>query len=123
MIVVKAGWAEIEAELDRLSGSPSPIGTAALETVFDGGAKTVQGAVHVLSGSLKSSGKSRSGTNRATHSWSGQIRYGGPSMGVNNPVDYAIYEKRRGGAHDFFLPLIALHEGYVQAILTEMRGA
>lgn len=55
---------------------------------------------HVITGSLKASGKMEASTQG--NDWSGTITYGGASAGPNNPVDYAIYEMARGGAHDFF---------------------
>lgn len=61
---------------------------------------TSQSSVHVLTGSLKLSGRSTGGW--SGDDWHGEITYGGPSAGVNNPVEYAFYEWRRGGSHDFF---------------------
>lgn len=85
---------------------------AALEKTFI----AVTADVHVDTGSLKQSGKSSGKRIKARKRWEGTIRFGGPSTGVNNPVDYAIYEKRRGGHHDFFAGLPAMKSSYVKAI-------
>lgn len=61
---------------------------------------------HVISGSLKASGRTSSDYDGNT--WEGEIIYGGPLFGTphpgppHDPVDYAIYEMNRGGGHDFF---------------------
>jgi len=88
-----------------------------LDAVLELGFAQTQAVVHVETGSLKSSGNSSSKSDRLTKRWEGEIQYGGPSTSINNPVDYAIYEKRRDGAHDFFAPLHLLHPLYVSAIL------
>lgn len=61
-----------------------------------------QAATHILTGSLKNSGKSSSSFSGET--WKGEIAYGGASVGApKDPVVYAWYEWRRGGAHNFFV--------------------
>ena len=65
---------------------------------------------------------------RFVKKWEGEISYGGPSTGVNNPVDYAIYEAARGvggaggasnakGDHNFMRPLDLLDPEFVEAIV------
>ncbi len=95
-------------------GRPSPARAAALTLVgqrmFDG----TQERVHVLTESLKNSGK-------YTVRWEGRafivrITYGGSSSGVNNPVNYAIYEMARGGDHDFLADVTEYYDEFEQAM-------
>lgn len=85
-----------------------------LKTIFEleqallKGFASTQAGVHVITSSLKWSGKTASDFNG--EEWSGEVSYGGPSTGVHNPVEYAIYEAQRGGAHDFMTPLDATTE-------------
>lgn len=61
-----------------------------------------QQVVHVITGSLKASGRSAVDYDDTAHTLTADIGYGGPSPGsVNDPVVYAWYEQRRGGAHDY----------------------
>lgn len=74
--------------------------------------------VHVDTGSLKSSGRSTSDYREPIYE--STISYGGPSAGVNNPVDYAIYEDARDKTHDDFyesLEKIEADKGYGDAIV------
>lgn len=92
-----------------------------LEAVLAAQQAATQAAVHIITGSLKASGRAQSQADR--HSWTGTITYGGPSPGsVNDPVDYAIYELRRRGGHDFIAPAVAMDGDYAEAILTYLRG-
>jgi hypothetical protein len=100
-IRILADYRAMDAELDRISRMPDPRMVRLLDTALNVGFDVTQADVHILTGSLKASGKHDHETNQALHQWEGTIEYGGVSTGVNNPVDYAIYEKRRGGAHDF----------------------
>lgn len=113
-ITIRSNWSAIERELDRLDRAPERA-KFYLDRVLDTGFKATQGAVHVITMSLKLSGKKSSEMHGDT--WVGKISYGGVSLGINNPVTYAIYEKARDGDHDFFSPLKALDSMYVKAIL------
>jgi len=64
-----------------------------------------QRIVHVITGSLKASGKTVPAQIIGDTIVVG-LRYGGFSQGVNNPVDYASDEFARGGSHDFLTPAI-----------------
>jgi len=75
----------------------------ALEQALASGFIATQAHTHVITSSLKFSGTTTSHFDGDT--WEGTVEYGGPSTGVNNPVDYAIYERQRGGEHDFMAPL------------------
>lgn len=71
-----------------------------LSPIMDDAFADTQAMVHVITGSLKASGKVDSSYDQ--HEWHGTISYGGPAAGaINDPVKYAWYEQRRGGAHDF----------------------
>ncbi len=54
---------------------------------------------HVLSGDMKRSGRQE--TRTAGRQIITETVYGGVSGSQGRPVDYAIYEIRRGGSHDF----------------------
>lgn len=118
MIKLKSNWKSIEKELDRLEKAPDRAAIY-LDVVLYKGFAATQGMVHIETGSLKSSGKANTEFDGDT--WKGKIEYGGLSLGVNNPVTYAIYEKARDGAHDFMLPLKSLDSQYVKAILKALK--
>lgn len=107
------------ADMKELAGPPhKPVGQ--LEAMLAAAFAETQAATHVITGSLKASGKTASDFDG--DEWTGEITYGGALWKPaapgppNNPVDYAIYEMARGGAHDFFGPLVA-YEGAVEQIL------
>lgn len=104
-IRILGDYREIDRELDRVSRMPDPRMVRLLNTALNVGYDVTQADVHILTGSLKASGKHGGEVNELERSWEGTIEYGGASTGVNNPVDYAIYEKRRGGAHNFMAGL------------------
>lgn len=119
MIHIISDYRELDKEFDRLDGMPDARMNIMLDAVLAIGLKQTQAATHVITGSLKSSMKSDSEERRS--SWIGTITAGGPSLGINNPVDYAIYEKARGGDHDFFGNLHLLHSLYILAIKNGLR--
>lgn len=103
------------------AGPPhKPVGK--LEEILAAAFVETQAATHILTGSLKASGKTD--TDFDGDVWEGSITYGGvlwrsPFPGpANDPVDYAIYEMARGGDHDFFAPLTAF-DGAVSHVLQE----
>lgn len=79
-----------------------------------------QRAVHIQTGSLKSSGKLDTDTD--DNSWKGTISYGGISSGVHNPVRYAGHELERGGPHNYMAEAINYGNLYGPAIIGWMRG-
>lgn len=119
-VQVHGDYKAIDAHFDKLMNAPTPKGIAALDAVLNTGLGMVKIVTHVQTGSLKSSVKAESET-VGRHDWEGTITAGGPSEGVNNPVDYAIYEKRRGGDHDFFEPLPGLHPLWIDAVKEGMH--
>lgn len=118
MIRLKTNWKDIEKELTRVEHAPTKA-SMYLDVVLHKGFAMTQGLVHIVTGSLKSSGKASTSFDGDT--WRGEITYGGFSLGVNNPVTYAIYEKARDGDHDFMLPLKGLDSLYREAILKALK--
>lgn len=127
-VVLRSNWRGIDRELDRLAAMPTPEMIAGLDRVLSAGFAATQASVHVVTGSLKSSGEKSSEFHRATKEWVGEIAYGGDSLGPNNPVDYAIYEAARGtggaggesdarGNHNFMAALTP----YQVAFLAQMK--
>ena len=104
----------IEKEIDRLADGPTLKDILAFERVLAAQFAATQAKVHVITRSLKSSGKSAS--NYSQNKWEGTITYGGPSTGVHNPVDYAEYERERDASHDFLSPAHTIESGYIQAM-------
>jgi hypothetical protein len=47
--------------------------------------------------------------------------YGGMTIS-SVPVNYAIYEQRRGGSHDFMAPLPLIEQVMAEAIKEAMHG-
>ena len=114
---IRSRYTEMNLELNRLDNI-AVRATRNLNKVLSIGFAKTQGAVHLKSGSLKKSGKKSSLW--WDNAWHGEISYGGVSLGVNNPVTYAIYEKERDQQHDFFTPLKTLHPLYIEAILKSL---
>jgi hypothetical protein len=80
--------------LRELRAMQDGLDTASLDRAMREAFDDTQLKVHTLSGALKASGRVETRSDKK--SWTGEITYGGtPSC------DYAIYEERRGGAHDF----------------------
>lgn len=108
----------IDAMIDHVKrvGSPPKFPTiGALEQVTMQGLLATQAAVHIITGSLKASGRTETDFDGWT--WEGAIVYGGPSGGApNDPVDYAIYELARGGTHDWFSVLGGFEQQYLDAV-------
>lgn len=121
MMRIEGNYTEIDRLFGKFDDMPNPETVAKLNAALAASFVTATAAVHIDTGSLKASGKSEGKRVRARKRWEGYIQFGGPSTGVNNPVDYAIYEKRRGGAHDFFAHLPALKGMYVKAIKDGMK--
>lgn len=121
MIQVKRYDAGIDTEVNRLAAGPTSADLLAFEIVLEDQFRATQAAVHVITRSLKGSG--RSSFKMDNNSWEGEIRYGGPSPGfIHNPVDYAEFERERDGAHDFLAPAETLSDGYINAMEEFLRG-
>lgn len=112
--VTETGLDEMIDAVAAIGGSPNFETIGRLEAVLHMGFLETQAATHVITGSLKLSGTTSSEFDGDV--WTGTITYGGPSAGPNNPVEYAIYEMARGGAHDFLAPLTALDDAFLEAV-------
>lgn len=107
---------DIDKEIDRLADGPTIQDYEHFESNLIGQFAETQATVHVITGSLKSSGKISSSSTET--GWEGEITYGGPSAGIHNPVKYAEYEREREGPHDFLAPAKQHEAGYISAMLS-----
>lgn len=115
MAQVKIFAQEVLNELDRLQ-HPDFEAIAELEQVLSEVFTLTQAEVHVITGSLRGSGSTSSGFDGQT--WTGGVSYGGPSPGFPfDPVEYAFYEWRRGGTHDFFGHVHQIDDRFSEAIV------
>jgi len=106
--------------LDVLSG-PGPETVAALDASLDAAYAESQVRVHIITGSLKRSG--RTDTSTDDDSWEGSLTYGGPSPGsVNDPVRYAELERQRGGTHDYLANIPLLYDRFEAALFASVRA-
>jgi len=110
------GVDELIAELRRLGGPPDFRIIKRLNDVHEAHFNHTQALTHVISGSLRASGKTSYDWDPITSHWHGELVYAGalvrgptPAPGLtpsqaapNDPVEYALYEMARGGHHDFF---------------------
>ena len=111
----------IEKEIDRLAEGPTIQDIEKFEDVLLNQFAATQMAVHVITRSLKNSGKTRS--NIGVNRWEGIISYGGSSPGsIHNPVDYAEFERERDSTHDFLEPAKKMDNYYVQAMQQFLGG-
>lgn len=115
MIIIHSDYSDVYNELDRLESMPTPKMVANLETVLEFGFDSVHAGVHVDTGRLKASGKKTSKVNK--NDWNGSFSFGEPAAGV----DYAIYEKARGGDHNFLSPTFILKHMFKEAIKRGLR--
>lgn len=95
---------------------PPVVAIGKLEKLLSATFAATQAATHIITTSLKQSGKVESDFDGAH--WEGSIEYGGDSTGPINPVDYAIYEMARGGDHNFLAPAEAAEPAF-EAIIAE----
>lgn len=121
MIHLSSNWNEIDVEIDRIANMPSLKAQALLNNVLTDAFAFAQGQVHVITGSLKGSGKQESEVDKFEQNWEGTLSWGGPTTGPKNPVDYAIYEKRRlpdenKGIHDWLEGIDIFHPMWVLAV-------
>ena len=108
-------FSDVYEALDHLE-NPGFKAVAALEGVLALAFADTQAQVHVQTGSLKGSGKTKS--KFASEIWAGEVEYGGAALGmIHNPVDYAFYEWRRRGAHNFFSTVGTFDSAYGEAII------
>lgn len=111
---------DIENEIDRLVNGPTAVDLLKFEAVLTAQFRATQTSVHKITFSLMRSGKMSS--DMSNNSWEGVISYGGTTTGINNPVDYAEYERERGTSHDFLAPAIEMSDSYIQAMNDFLGG-
>lgn len=119
--MIKSDWGPIKRELKRLRGIPSMSDKRKLDRVLRRGLSDAQSIVHIDTSSLYQSGKVDSALYGKIYI--GDIEFGGFSGGVNNPVDYAIYELERGGGHNFMRKTPDLHPLWIKAMISILRGS
>jgi hypothetical protein len=118
---IEVDISDVEKELDRLVDGPNTADVIEFEAVLASQFQITQQAVHVITGSLKNSGKPSSTVSPSK--WEGKIVYGGPSIGFpHNPVRYADYEQERDGAHDYMKAIYALDSRYGEALESWLKG-
>lgn len=113
MRVEEVGLEPMLSALSNIADAPDRA-KAALDEVLGMAFEDTQAKTHVITGSLKASGKMEVSVDG--DEWKGTITYGGASGGPINPVNYAIYEMARGGAHDFFGDFPVYEELMEQAV-------
>lgn len=118
---IEVDISEVEKELDRLIDGPDVTAVVELESLLASQFQITQQTVHVITGSLKNSGKISSHLTK--DSWVGQISYGGLSAGFpHNPVKYAHYEQERNGTHNYMAAIYPLDSLYGDAVESWLKG-
>lgn len=107
--VFEKGLDDMIDAMDRVS-HPSFTATIGLERVLGEAYAHTQTQTHILTGRLKASGRTESDFDGRV--WTGEIKYGGADYVVpgiwpdgGTTAYYGIYEKARGGQHDFMTGL------------------
>lgn len=119
-LVIRADFRECFEALSVLEG-PGPETVEELTRVMDEAFVETQALVHVITGSLKGSG--RVSFDQKDGEWSGEISYGGSSPGFpHNPVTYAKKEFGKGGAHDALRNIHLIHDDLSNAIFASVRA-
>jgi len=121
-VYVEVDISDVEKELNRIIDGPGIDDVVELESILATQFQLTQQIVHVITGSLRNSGKVASILEE--NKWEGQITYGGPSVGaVHNPVKYAHYEQERDGIHDYMEPIYRFDDRYGDAVEDWLKGA
>lgn len=116
MITIRSNYRDLEKEFDRLEAMPTPSMVANLEAVLDFGFDGALGVVHIDTGKLKKSGKKTSKANK--NDWKGQFTF--PAKNKKG-TKYGMYERKRGGFHDFLRQTPALKPLFKIAIKAVLR--
>lgn len=116
-------YINVDRWIDALDAHEGP-GVETLEelsrTLASGFAET-QMLVHVITGSLKGSG--RVSNKRTENGWEGEITYGGPAPGFAHPyVRYAKEEFGRGEEHNAMRNLDLMHSDYLEALTATVKA-
>lgn len=120
MIHIESDFSDVDRELSRLDNVPVSVHLE-LEVILATAFARSQQEVHVITGSLHASGTIES--DLKDDIWKGEIEYGGPSLGhKHDPVEYAEYEQRRGGSHDFMASTYPLDSAYGRVVEAHVKG-
>lgn len=125
-IEIESDWSDVNRELDRLERLPNGAAITLLDALLGASFSAVEANVHILTGRLKGTGTVHSWTLGPL--WEGRIHYGTPGFfdvhhhHYGPEVMYAIFEKRRGGTHDFFNPAKAMESAFVEGMVAILRG-
>ena len=114
---------DVREWLDALDAheGPGPETLFALSEVLAEGFAQSQARVHVVTGSLRGSG--RTSQRRVEDGWEGEITYGGPAPGYAHPyVRYAREEFGRGEEHNALGNLDLLGEDFLNALGATVRA-
>lgn len=99
---------------------PGEVTWKALDGVLEEGFGQTQELVHVITGSLRGSG--RVSHSHTEDSWEGSITYGGPAPGFAHPnVTYAQAEMSRGSVHNWFRFLYLLDSDFEHNLFVRAR--
>lgn len=121
-ISIESDWDDVLNELDRLDALPGPDLGEHLNFVLLDLLATAKAETHVITGSLKNSGRAEIDTDN-DKTWQGRIIFGGPSPGFpHDPVNYAGYERARGGEHDFLRSAFLFHDRFEETIRDGLQG-
>lgn len=118
MIHIQSDYSDMFAELDRIESMPNTAMRAGLDAVLEVGFETARAKVHVDTGRLKGSGKKSSKTRKAAAEWEGQFSF--PAVN-DEGTTYGMYERERGGAHDFFSATYLLKSLFRAALVKGLR--
>lgn len=117
MFIIESDFSSMEKELDRIGAMPTVTMLAYLDTSLRTSFETTRAKVHVDTGKLKKSGKTKS---RSTaNQWVGQFSFTAKNK---KGVTYGIYEIARGGGHDFFRDLVLLKPRFISAIVRGLKN-
>ncbi len=117
MINIQSDYSDMDAELDRIGNMPTPTMQVGLEAVLDVGFETARAIVHVDTGKLKGSGKKKSKTRKTLGDWVGEFSF--PAKN-DEGTSYGIYERERGGAHDFLSQTFLLRNMFKAVIVSKL---
>lgn len=118
-VVFDSDISQWTGELARLKDITRP--AADMEVALHNMFVDMQDRTHVVTGSLRGSGKTESDIIDGI--WVGRVGEGGSSPGFpHDPVDYAETERARGGAHDFLADLPQLADQILVIMQAHLAG-
>lgn len=127
-VTIHVDISDADHELRRLEDGPDLQDLVRLDAAITRLYAETQAVVHIITGSLKASGKLEDSKFEG-HVWHGQFSYGGVSEGsAHDPVTYAKVERAKAGSkgslgpHDFMWPTHGTAHEYGEAIMAFLRG-